>query len=955
MRFSAGFGAVLQRGLAVARCGAGIGAVLVTLAMPGPASAQSAASQLLQSLSPDQVQKLQQQMGGASGSTAGSPPANTAPTVIQPAAPPTSKPTGPSRLERVMSARAGVQLRQFGYDQLGVGQAVTVPQTGAVQDSYVLGIGDEIDVTLRGQENAQYQLYVDRNGQVALPKLPPISAAGRTLADFRADLLAAIHRSYVSTEGYVSVGQVRQVSVYVTGEVANPGTRILTGLSSPVDAILISGGIKRSGSLRNVKLIRNGHTTTLDLYAYLTQSGGMKNMLLADGDRIVVPPLGPTVSVAGWVRQPAIYELPAGSSAISVRGLLSLAGGLVVRGRYRLSLLKLNRDGRSALTPTTKAGTVHDSEVLYVQPAADQSTSKATLSGGSALAGRYAVGHKTMLSEIIKAPGALGDSPYTLIGFVSRRDPKTYLRELVAFSPVSILNGSSDMALRSDDIVRVLSVDESVMVRKTMDLYRQHQKALEEAARNPESSVGDVSDIFNAVSGKLQSNGKSAPSSANASLAGTASGSTPAELAALGAAQSSTASAAANDQVVQQLASKRVATSATGEQQSVASQNLQPEDVQDGAVATNQSVVTFGQLAGQLGVSPTVLANFVLGHSITIGGAVRGPGSYPVGPGVSLKDVVQAAGGTLNWADESGVELTTTKVDRATGKAVTRRISLPLHKGMLADYIVQPRDEIRFREVYTDVDAGTVTLQGQVRFPGSYQISRGEHLSDLLVRAGGLTDVAFPYGTVFLRRSAAAQEAAGYKRAADEINNQLLVAMTRTSSSDSNASGMSPQTFAALQGFVNELRHTTPLGRVSVTADPSVLLAHPSLDVLLEPSDVIYIPQRPSTVAVLGRVLQPGSFPFRPGASVEDYVDLAGGYAQFASESETFVVLPDGTARKIESSWLNFDQPSIPPGSAVVVPRDLTPLDLERFLVDATKIVGQVAVSAASLAVISRQ
>ena len=406
----------------------------------------------------------------------------------------------------------------------------------------------------------------------------------------------------------------------------------------------------------------------------------------------------------------------------------------------------------------------------------------------------------------------------------------------------------------------------------------------------------------------------------------------------------SSASSASTDAIVRQLSSQKLGE---GLDANAPSQNLQPEATPAGGVASNQAVTTFGQLAAQLGVSPIVLANFLLDHVVNVSGAVRGPGIYPIGPGVSLQDVVQAAGGTLNWADESGVELTTTKVDRESGKAVTRRISLPLRKGMLASYIVQPHDEIRFRQVFVDVDAGTVTLQGQVRFPGSYQISRGEHLSDLLVRAGGLTNVAFPYGTVFLRRSAAAVEAAGYQRTADEINNQLLVAMSR--SGGDSGSALSPSTFTALQGFVQQLRTTTPLGRISVSADPSVLLAHPSSDVLLEPSDVIYIPQRPSTVAVLGQVLQPGSFPFRPGQSIEDYIGLAGGYSQFASESETFVILPDGTSRRIESSWLNFDQPNIPPGSAVVIPRDLAPLNLEQLLVDATKIVGQIAVSAASL------
>ncbi len=105
-----------------------------------------------------------------------------------------------SRLEQVMSSRAGVKLRQFGYDQFGVGRPVSIPQMGAVQDDYVLGPGDEIDVSLRGQQNAEYQVTVGRDGRLILPLLNPVSAAGRPFGEFRRDLLSAISRAYLSTK-----------------------------------------------------------------------------------------------------------------------------------------------------------------------------------------------------------------------------------------------------------------------------------------------------------------------------------------------------------------------------------------------------------------------------------------------------------------------------------------------------------------------------------------------------------------------------------------------------------------------------------------------------------------------------------------------------------------------------------------------------------------------------------
>ena len=149
----------------------------------------------------------------------------------------------PSRLEQILSARAGVRLTQFGYDQLGVGRQVMVPETGAVADDYIMGPGDEVVVSLRGQENSDIRTTVDRNGRVVLPRLAPIPAAGRSFGSFRQDVDAAVRRAYVASTASVAIGRVRQVSVLVSGEVNVPGQRIVTGLSSVVDALLLSNGV----------------------------------------------------------------------------------------------------------------------------------------------------------------------------------------------------------------------------------------------------------------------------------------------------------------------------------------------------------------------------------------------------------------------------------------------------------------------------------------------------------------------------------------------------------------------------------------------------------------------------------------------------------------------------------------------------------------------------------------
>lgn len=981
-------------------------------------------------ISPDGLGALQQQLGQQGGlGTGSSDLAGTGQgnTIIQTAPALNAPPLPSSRLEQILSARAGTKLEQFGYDQLGRGRGISMPQTGAVQDDYVMGPGDQIVVSLRGQENRELRADVNRNGQVVIPRLNPIAASGRNFGDFRQDLEAAVHRAYVATNASVSIGRVRQITVLVSGEVNVPGQRLLTGLSSAVDAILISGGVKKTGSLRNIRIQRAGQEHTIDLYSVLTSGGASSSLRLADGDRIIVPSLGRTVSVSGLVRQPGIFELPAGQSSLSVRALLALAGGQEVRGRYRLSVLRIDAQGNSNLSGLTgETGTIRDSEILFVQLGGDQTTSQATLSGGTGLAGAYPVAAGTKLSDMLRAPGALGSSPYSLFGIIVRKDTRNLLRSLIAFTPAAVIGGTENIDLQTDDFVRPISLNEASLLSGVVRAYLEKLATDQAILRNPlidqnvvattkpqlpdagkpsqsvaqlpvsktdelsfaldelSSAPADIqrADIISLM--ELRAPGTFAAGSDEAMLdhqdqtgsssqmaqGGNASGNgvgpvPPQRQFGAPGLPASTGDNITNGALPPNASAGYPYNSPYGASYNAPygyggsnnqppprqpAQNFMDAPVSAGQYASNREVKTFGELVRQLGVDPLVLINFLIEHRARLDGAVRGPGSYFVGPNVALSDLVQAAGGTLNWADEAGIEVITTAVDHQTGKVATQRRSLPLRQGTLASYVVRPRDTLHFNQVFTNVGIGAVTVQGEVRFAGSYPIIRGEHLSDLLARAGGLTSTAYAYGTVFLRKSAAAAEHEGYLRAASEIENELVIAMTRIGNDK-----IDPSTFASMQTFVNELRNQKAVGRVSITADPSILASKPELDPLLEAGDVLYIPQRPSTIAVLGQVMQPGSFPYRSGLTLNDYIEQAGGYAATSDESLTFIVLPDGSARRIQKSWLSFDAQSLPPGSTIVVPRDVTPLNARQLILDVSSIFSQFAVSLASLAVLAKQ
>jgi protein involved in polysaccharide export with SLBB domain len=356
-------------------------------------------------------------------------------------------------------------------------------------------------------------------------------------------------------------------------------------------------------------------------------------------------------------------------------------------------------------------------------------------------------------------------------------------------------------------------------------------------------------------------------------------------------------------------------------------------------------------VADFLKIEPAIVANFLLDHLVSVDGAVRGPGKYFVGPDLPLATLVRAAGGTVNWSDKTGVERVSTVVDATTGQARTATQMLDLSQAQFATAVVRPRDHYRFPQA-TVQTAGTITLKGEVRRPGVYSIVKGERLSDILVRAGGLTSVAYPYGAIFLRKSVAAREQEGFQRAARELESQLTVSLTRTVAADSSSNPA--LNYQAIRSLVNDLRSQQALGRISIVADPAVLATRPQVDPLVENGDVLFIPQRPVTITVLGEVMNSTSFPSEPGVSVQEYIDRAGGYGRYADGSLTFVVLPDGTARQVEKSWFSIGSESIPPGSTIVVPKDINPFELRRFLVDTSQILSQLAVAAASLAILSK-
>jgi protein involved in polysaccharide export with SLBB domain len=347
------------------------------------------------------------------------------------------------------------------------------------------------------------------------------------------------------------------------------------------------------------------------------------------------------------------------------------------------------------------------------------------------------------------------------------------------------------------------------------------------------------------------------------------------------------------------------------------------------------------------------LLTFLLDNAISLTGEARLPGLYPITNGTGLDALLAVAGGLTDTADLSSVELTREPSDQTSAIPLTRTL-LDLRSRNFAAVRLSPRDGLRIPRGFGDRDNGPVTLVGEFLRPGVYDIRRGERLSEIIARAGGLTPQAYPYGAVFTRESARTRQQEGFNRTARELETGLMQVAAGQAVVGSSRTTDITGAVAAGQQLANSLRTIPAAGRIVVEANPVVLAGRPELDVLLEPGDLIVMPKRPNEVTVVGAVQNPGSLQFLTGWRARQYVQAAGGTQRFADPGRAFLVRPNGTSTPAGLGAWQQGGPPVPPGSLVILPNDPSPFEAWGFLRDMTQIAGQLAISAAALAVIYR-
>lgn len=229
-------------------------------------------------------------------------------------------------------------LEPFGYDLFDGVPSTFAPATDVpVPAEYVIGPGDTFEVQLIGNTKGRYSLVVGRNGQINFPELGPISVGGLRFDTARELLERRVNEQMIGTQGSIHLGEMRSIRVFVLGDANYPGSYTVSGLSTITNALFVSGGVKRIGSLRNIELKRGGKTVArLDLYDLLLKGDTSADLRLQPGDVIFIPTLSQMVGVTGEVRRPALYELKRETTAAE---LAELAGGMTADADPALATL----------------------------------------------------------------------------------------------------------------------------------------------------------------------------------------------------------------------------------------------------------------------------------------------------------------------------------------------------------------------------------------------------------------------------------------------------------------------------------------------------------------------------------------------------------------------------------------------------------------------------------------
>jgi protein involved in polysaccharide export with SLBB domain len=311
---------------------------------------------------------------------------------------------------------------------------------------------------------------------------------------------------------------------------------------------------------------------------------------------------------------------------------------------------------------------------------------------------------------------------------------------------------------------------------------------------------------------------------------------------------------------------------------------------------------------------------------VRVSGQVRAEGEYPLEPGMTVSDLVRAGGGLAEQAFGGEAELARYEIrDGQTRRTEVLNVDLDraLAGDPAADLLLGPFDTLVVKQISEWSEREVVRLEGEVRFPGEYPITRGETMRSLIARAGGLTPLGYPRGSLFTREYLKERERQQLQVLTDRMRQDLGTLALQASQAGGAAANQASETLAVGQSLLRDLQAAEPVGRLVIDLERAMAAEPGSSDELvLRGGDRLRVPKRPQEVTVIGEVQNSTSHLFDPMLSRDDYVRLSGGTTQKADDRRIFVVRANGSVEAGSGSRWFRSAGGIEPGDTIVVPLD---------------------------------
>ncbi|MBI5473307.1 MAG: SLBB domain-containing protein [Ignavibacteriae bacterium] len=346
--------------------------------------------------------------------------------------------------------------------------------------SYLLGPGDEVIVTVWGETRMNYQLQVNREGNVIVPEVGPVSANGTTLAEFRSRLLRRMESIYSGLDNRrgnantfldVSLGKLRTLQVFVLGQVTKPGGYAISSFGTAFNALYLAGGPTSDGTMREVHVRRKGaNLSPIDLYDYVLRGDNSQDHRLQDGDVVFVKPAGKRVAILGSVLRPAIYEL---KESESLGDLISMAGGLrfdayfdrihiervvpfAARAENAKDLIDIDLRFSSLQELGRSKHSLADGDVVSVFRITNFLQNRVSISGNVNKPGQFELVAGMRIRDVILAADSFQRNTFSERGTLFRM-LENLRREVYPFNPRLALSGDEqhNLLLRNEDSIVV--------------------------------------------------------------------------------------------------------------------------------------------------------------------------------------------------------------------------------------------------------------------------------------------------------------------------------------------------------------------------------------------------------------------------------------------------------------------------------------------------------------------